>query len=221
MSLHSMDEMLFRSETSELERITPDSLDNAINLCAAAFMTDPLYVTAAPDAEGRKRLVRSLTELFLRYGMRFGMTYRTSGPFDGLAVWLSPEERDIAWGKAIRIGALKLPFRTRPSDLLRLVAVDNIATCVHIKDVPDPHWYLLMLAVAPEKRGRGIASKLMKPFLAALEERGESAYLETQNPDNVGIYRHFGFELLGDYAVPQLPGLRHFSMFRPTHVHDW
>lgn len=215
-----MSELMSKLEVSGLERITPDSYDYAISLSAAAFVADPLYVAAAPDAEEREKLARSLTELFMRYGMRFGIAYRTSGSFDGLAVWLPPEEREISWVKAVRIGALHLLFRTNLKNLRRLMAVGNIATRAHIKDAPGHYWYLLVLAVAPDKQGRGIASKLIKPFLDMLDEAGEAAYLETQNPNNVGIYRHYGFELLGDYEVPQLSGLRHFSMFRSARAYN-
>lgn len=221
MGMHIMGELLSKMKAYGLERIMPDSLDYAISLSAAAFMSDPLYVASAPDAEEREKLARSLTELFIRYGMRFGIVYRTSGSFDGLAVWLPPEERDISWVKAVRIGALHMLFRTKLKNLRHLVAVDKIAKRAHIKDAPGLYWYLLVLAVAPDKQGRGIASKLIKPFLDMLDEAGEAAYLETHNPNNVGIYRHYGFELLGDYEVPQLSGLRHFSMFRSAHASNF
>jgi len=221
VSIPIMGELLSKLEASGLERIMPDSLDYAINLSAAAFMSDPLYVAAAPDAEGRDRLARSLTELFIRYGMRFGIAYKTGGTFDGLAVWLPPKERGISWVKAVRIGALHLLFRTKLKDLRRLMAVDKIARRAHINNAPGLYWYLLVLAVAPDKQGRGIASKLIKPFLDMLDEAGEAAYLETQNPNNVGIYRHYGFELLGDYEVPQLSGLRHFFMFRSARANNF
>ncbi|GAB6276636.1 MAG: GNAT family N-acetyltransferase [Rectinema sp.] len=220
MSIDIMYDVLPKIAASGLERIMPDSLDNAINLSAAAFISDPLYVATAPDAEEREKLARSLTELFIRYGMRFGIAYKTGGTFDGLAVWLPPKERGIPWVKAVRIGALHLLFRTKLKDLRRLMAVDKIARRAHINNAPGLHWYLLELAVTPDKQGRGIASKLIKPFLDMLDEAGEAAYLETHNPNNVGIYRHYGFELLGDYEVPHLPDLHHFSMFRPPYIYN-
>ena len=42
----------------------------------------------------------------------------------------------------------------------------------------------------------------MRPFLDEADSRGISSYTETMTPSNVGLYEHFGFTCVEQYAVP-------------------
>jgi len=56
-------------------------------------------------------------------------------------------------------------------------------------------WYLASLAVDPDFKGKGIASKLVKWGISKAEEVGLPAYLES-SPAAVGLYRRLGFKEL-------------------------
>ncbi|MBZ0285130.1 MAG: GNAT family N-acetyltransferase [Anaerolineae bacterium] len=68
---------------------------------------------------------------------------------------------------------------------------------------PEPHYYLNTIAVLPEAQGKGLASQLIKPFLANADAEGVSVYTETMTPANVGLYEHYGFRVMEQYHVPQ------------------
>lgn len=59
----------------------------------------------------------------------------------------------------------------------------------------QPHWYLALLAVDPERQGRGLGSALIKPGLDRADDDGLPAYLETQKEANVSWYHRHGFDL--------------------------
>jgi ribosomal protein S18 acetylase RimI-like enzyme len=69
--------------------------------------------------------------------------------------------------------------------------------------------HLYVLGVRPEAQGQGVASSLVRPVLA----RHPSAWTETQNPRNVGLYEHLGFRVFGTEEVPRL-GVRVWAMQR-------
>ncbi len=56
-----------------------------------------------------------------------------------------------------------------------------------------PHYYLQLLAVAPENRGRGLGRTLAGAMLEQARRDDCPAYLETSSPANVAFYRGLGF----------------------------
>jgi len=59
----------------------------------------------------------------------------------------------------------------------------------------EPHWYLALIGVDPAFQGSGVGTALLRPRLAACDETGVPAYLETQKPENVPYYERFGFKV--------------------------
>lgn len=58
------------------------------------------------------------------------------------------------------------------------------------------------VAVAPEHRGKGIASALLRAALVGMRDRGQ--VISTLHPATVGIYRAAGWELAGEWPVHQV-----------------
>jgi ribosomal protein S18 acetylase RimI-like enzyme len=73
---------------------------------------------------------------------------------------------------------------------------------IHRRVMPEPHWYLWALGVAPTAQGHGIGGSLLGPVLARADAAGLPCYLETQTERNVAFYRKHGFEVLTSEAVP-------------------
>ncbi|HLM63568.1 MAG TPA: GNAT family N-acetyltransferase [Acidimicrobiales bacterium] len=69
----------------------------------------------------------------------------------------------------------------------------------------EPHWYLVVLSVRPERQRQGLGSRLVEPILDRADCDGVACRLETPDPANVGYYRRFGFEVT-DAAFAALPG---------------
>jgi GNAT superfamily N-acetyltransferase len=76
----------------------------------------------------------------------------------------------------------------------------------------EPHWHLPLMGVAPAEQRKGYGSALLTHALQACDEGGVAAYVECSNPENVPLYRRYGFEVLGTIRVgsspPIIPMLR-------------
>lgn len=78
-----------------------------------------------------------------------------------------------------------------------------------------PHLHLNMIGVRRHNRGTGVSRHLIE----AVHERSRQdphsvgVTLTTEEPGNVGLYRHFGYEVVGEAAVA--PGLTTWGFFRP------
>ena len=75
----------------------------------------------------------------------------------------------------------------------------------------EPHWHLGPIAVVPEMQGRGIGSQLLEHFCRHVDQAGQTAYLETDRPENVPLYERFGFSVTEEAPVL---GVRNWFMWR-------
>ena len=80
---------------------------------------------------------------------------------------------------------------------------------------PEPHYYLMLLGVHPNFQRKGYARVLLEALHARSEAHPTSVgvYLETANPQNVGLYKYFGYHLT---ARVNIKGVENFIMFRPN-----
>lgn len=80
-------------------------------------------------------------------------------------------------------------------------------------DPPQPHWHLGPIAVDPIAQGQGVGGAMLRALCAIVDGHGGAAYLETDKPENVRIYRRFGFAVTLEREVVGLPN---WFMSRPA-----
>jgi GNAT superfamily N-acetyltransferase len=67
------------------------------------------------------------------------------------------------------------------------------------------HWYLSLLGVRPERRGRGIGAALLGAWLARVDGARGAAWLETDEPRTLPLYQRAGFEVRGELELFSVP----------------
>jgi ribosomal protein S18 acetylase RimI-like enzyme len=78
----------------------------------------------------------------------------------------------------------------------RLIEYEQIAS----RFIPsEPHYYLGVLGVDPDDRGKGFGTALLDSIcdLSAADERSGGVYLETSSATSLAFYMRNGFELCG------------------------
>jgi predicted N-acetyltransferase YhbS len=81
-------------------------------------------------------------------------------------------------------------------------------------DPKQPHWHIDPIAVLPEMQKQGIGSRLMTRFCEQMDKQGGKSYLETDKPEYVRFYEHFGFEVIREANVRG----RHFWFMWRKHL---
>jgi ribosomal protein S18 acetylase RimI-like enzyme len=78
----------------------------------------------------------------------------------------------------------------------------------------EKHYYLTCLGVAPQFMGNKIGRKMLDTIHNIVDEDITSIGigLDTENPDNIALYQHFGYRLV---ATENLDGMMIYIMFRP------
>lgn len=160
---------------------------------------------------------RRLIELFvrrriLRGGPAFGVSNRgnsTGKSLAGAAILTLPREPEPPADVAVLA-----------DDTWRVLGdaarrrYDAYAAAASFFDGVGPHHHLNMIAVRPAYMGQGVARPLLDAVRALAEaDPGSSGVsLTTENPRNVELYRHFGFEVIAE-AEP-CPEFKTWGMFQ-------
>lgn len=66
-------------------------------------------------------------------------------------------------------------------------------------------YYITQIAVAKENKGSGLFRRVMTPILEECTKKDMCIALETFTESNVGIYEHFGFELVETHTDEHVP----------------
>jgi len=81
--------------------------------------------------------------------------------------------------------------------------------------VATPHLHLNMIGVRRVAKGTGVGRRLIDSVheLSRTDLRSAGVSLTTEDPANVALYRHCGYEVVGEALVA--PGLTTWGFFRP------
>jgi ribosomal protein S18 acetylase RimI-like enzyme len=186
---------------NKVRLIKEDDIDAAATSLAAAFMKDPLQSYTFPDEQERKEKSPAHFKAFLQYGLKFGDVY-TINETAGAAVWLRPNETDVTPEKAEEGGLTKLPQLLGEEAAGRFFSTLEFISPFHEQDVPEPHWYLMVVGVHPDFCGKGFGKSLLEPVIKKAETNGEPVYLETAQPGNISFYEKLGFRVIRELVDP-------------------
>ena len=191
---------------------TQSMVDTGTSTIARAFMSDPLYEWAFPDAATREQKLAVLHRVLLEYGLRYGQRITQSDDGRCVAIWVPPGQSTDLVGLA-RSGMLTAPLKIGPRPMARLARADAAIEPIRKQAMGDqPHWYLFIAAIDPDLQGRGRGGALLREGLARVDADGLPCFLDTNNEANLSLYEKFGFTTVAQVQVgedgPQGWGMR-------------
>jgi ribosomal protein S18 acetylase RimI-like enzyme len=171
-----------------------------------------MFTFVLPDPVTRQAKLDRFFRGAVRYGRIAGRAL-TTPERAGVAIWLPPGSTSMSLTAMARAGMLAFPLTLGLSAFRRFAAYTSWLDGQRRALVPDPHWFLLALAVDPAHQRRGVGTTLTAPTLADADRRGIPAYLETTSEANVAYYARTGFAVVRE-AVPDTAGPRTWLMLR-------
>ncbi len=197
----------------EVSELDDSHADPAVELLVAAFENDPgwRHISGAVGDEHRRCLSVGYRAAWTLYrGIRQPSLGVLSGArLAGVALLNEPDVK------------FPPPVRTRWAEEIRCLAGAEVLERLLqngrevMKHRPaQPHLYLSTLAVHPDFQGRGYGRALLERTHARSEKHpgSDGVCLETENPQNVPLYEHFGYRVIGRYHYDQVEGA---MLFRP------
>lgn len=183
-------------------RLRRGQLGDAAGVLARALFDDPYSEHFFPDERRREAGLRSVERAVLADAWPF---HEVHGVFDGDALvgvtaWLPPGAHRQGFGRQLRqlprLLSVGIRFPGAVGDAIR------VADAERRSHVDVPHWWLVVVGVDPEHHGRGAGGAMVEAFVERMERDREPGYLRTTNPENLGFYERFGFEVIDELRVP-------------------
>lgn len=168
---------------------TEGDYSGVIDTLTKAFERDPV-MSMAVGGSGRTETVRGLFEFQLRtlYAPQgtIDVAATSDGTILGAALWLSPEAQK---------GSLLADLKKLPSYYRTLGAALPRAVFTELRLLASrprfEHWYLYVIGVSENSRGRGVGARLLD---FRCERLGETpAYMEASTHRSAALYARHGF----------------------------
>lgn len=199
-------------EKAGLYLVQEKDLDRLAEVAADAYRDYPLHnwLTKGKYDPKASKLIMQIS---LKTMTKDAVIYADSEEMNGFAAWLP---FGFTGNKALPFllnGGLELIFHSGLGIIGRLLTYENYAMNLKKEFTDNYDWYLYNLSIRKDAQGKGIASKLMRPMLGFCDDEKMVAYLETNKESNVGLYRHYGFDLMKEEVIPQTT-VTHYAMVR-------
>jgi GNAT superfamily N-acetyltransferase len=186
-----------------VNRVPPAVEDAAIKTIVAAFRGDPVARWFYPDPQQYDEIMPSFVRIFAGAAFAHGSAYYIAD-YAAAALWLPPgvhpDEKALA-----AILEDTIPETSQAGVCALLEQMEH-------RHPDEPHWYLPMIGVVPDKQGHGYGSALLDHALQRCDAEGRLAYLEASTIKSVPLYERHGFQVVGRIQVGSSPPL--FSMVR-------
>jgi ribosomal protein S18 acetylase RimI-like enzyme len=193
-----------------------DRGDEVAALMGRAFQDDPLVVHACPDSGHRARWLPLMFRWSAWKGFLFGQTLGTAGRLEGVVATIGPgggelSEEDLA-RFGYRRGREAVGAEVWDRAIERVNAAFEPADAALHRAVPEPHWYLDVIAVDPAAQGRGTGGALLRAVHARADADKAPIVLLTYQPTNLPFYVRHGYAVVCEGTAlrsgPQWWGLR-------------
>lgn len=124
-----------------------------------------------------------------------------------------PKSKEHGLFSYIRCGGIKLLFKMGIRSIIRFLQFDNDIKKYKNKYQGDNDGYLFAFATHLKEQHHGYGATLLRHLLNYLDANNLGCYLETFDEENIGLYEHFGFELMEQGNI-RLNNFPLFAMYR-------
>jgi GNAT superfamily N-acetyltransferase len=190
-------------EKCEVTLLTESQIPQVSQIIARAFHNNPITQYMIPDEQERAKYLPDLFSVYTTYAFLAGEVWTTAGEVKGAALWLPPAHTEMIPEHMETAGFEDLPSKVGEGATKRLFQSLEHMEQFHKRDMPHPHWNLMILAVDPSEQGRGIGGSLVRTNLDRADREGASCYLVTDRPQNVSFYTNLGFKVIVEDVAPE------------------
>lgn len=203
-----------------LYRVKKEDFPKLEQLLIKCFEKDPLYVSMIPDEDVRKRLMPELFKCDLDEFYETCEIFADSEEINGILV-VSDEAEPYNLLHFYLTEALA-EIKTDGYLMKEDPSMKTLKNFIIGRDYLNSSWtdqlhqnnrlHIIYLAVNPELQHHGIAAKLIDEVVNYADKHKMMISLETHNPKNVDMYKHFGFQMYD--TIQKHFGLTQYCMIK-------
>ncbi|SHE87728.1 GNAT family N-acetyltransferase [Dysgonomonas macrotermitis] len=192
-----------------IEKMQMSDLDKVAGMQTDAFETNPAYASIFKKShlrEGLDWLFRtSLYLLNCHEVLTRVIKDSQTGDIIGTFTLVPPDSKKNGLRDYLQLGIPAFIFKFGFSTLLKMMRLGDYNKKVLTDSIgTDSYYYLSMVVVKDEYRGRGVGSFAIGRCLDELQQivrKSDLLGLTTQLPENVSFYSRLGFELVDEGEI--------------------
>ncbi len=164
--------------------IAADERRAAAAMLARSFDGDPMFRYLLPTERERAAWLPYLMGNALALTAPDGGAWTTGDNLDGAILLAEPGRYPIAWSRGLGylLRFWQRPGLPWPSWHLAQVGL-KVQRAIDALHYPQPHLYVYVLGVDPDRQGTGAGSRLLRHAVGRAHDLGVALYLETTNPN--------------------------------------
>ena len=183
----------------------------AIATLVEAFVADPMLRYLAPEDAGYPAFADAFFGCLFDLRAHGGGEIRVTDDVSAVSLWNPPGGNRLGAKHVDALFAERIDPLLDTSGQERMRLFDETLKTIHPH---EPHWYLGVVGVRPDRHGQGLGSAVIRAILDDLIAAGHPAYLVTGTERNLAIYRRLGFEVIAETDLHGGPHL--WGMWRPA-----
>jgi GNAT superfamily N-acetyltransferase len=187
-----------------------DHLDQLVDVLVESHLDYAWERWALPVADRRQRLTELYRTDLVELALPAGEVWMTDCG-SSVAVWIPR----VAFGRLGVEQQQRLESAAQQAFRDRMAIVEQVDAEV-AAGRSQADWFLATMGTLPDAQGRGLGSAVLGPRLAALDEHGETATLDTSAEANLRFYGRLGFEVVASFERLPHGAPTTWSMLRPA-----
>ena len=186
----------------------------AADFLARACVEHPLLPYLIPVRAARTRQALAHAGLALiELGVHCGEVDVTEGRLDGMAIWLAPSASWSSPTRRLRVVRLAAALGLSADGFVRCLRMAHNLERVEHRALPTARRDLLLMAIHPDRRDKGIEERLLQAGLRRADAEGLPTATVCYRAAPVLFFTRFGFRVVGDGDLPG-GGPRYWLMTR-------
>ena len=205
-----------------MSTITSKNLDAIAGYLGESFLEDPMNKGQLEGIIKKEKFIRAHARIAVKHASKSNALYILNNDPRAIMIGFdSKNNRKLreVWTNAKAIGSVF--FLISFKEIIRLFR--NMKVLSKVLDFKWPkefvkgrHYRVKIISIDKSLRGTGAFRKLITPAIEFSDQEQIPMVLETHNPSNVGLYEHFGFELVKTISSPETHVQQYCMIRKPS-----
>jgi len=180
----------------QIHKATFNDMKIVCDILGNAFSNDPVLSWVIQGHYSKREIFRYEAESLYQHHNQVYINQSQTGA----ALWLPA-------GIDANTPFLHWRFFSVAWQLLKTGGYQSLLRALHLQEVlvanhpKTAHFYLHAVGTLMKQQGKGIGSALLKAGLAACDQQGMPAYLESTNEQNNPLYQRYGFKITKEISL--------------------
>lgn len=200
-------------------KFSTDTVHTVARVMAGSFLEDPLNRYNLAGVKKKEELLYQHSILHTRHAVKSGSLFLLDGNPRAFMVGVDSDKVSSLADNLLYLSItvktlLMLDGQDRRTILANNRKTRQVVDFTWSKDFVKGRFYRVkIIAIDKSLRGTGAFRMLITPRMEFCDEQRIPMLLETHNPNNVGLYGHFGFELVKTIAS-EVIDIKQYCMIR-------